>query len=404
MEPIEVGERIRSYREQLGITREQLAAGKISSSLIKYIEQGKRKLTPIRAAIIAANLNEAAERKEIQFEITAQDLLIPEKDYAELVCKKRLSKIQENEFCLEDYLDTLKIAELYDLYDIKFEVYQKISYFYYNKNTSLSIIYLKKELSLCIRLNITDKFSDVLNRLGACYCCLGRYDLALQCFSHCYYNLKSFSGDINDMEKKVLYNLALCNKKLDNHSEALYYIEKLFSLENIETSLSNLALILRANILLALKKYEQALNIYTYIAEQSIDYLYIIQNNMAEAFNKLNRVDDSIKYLTKSINNQISSPSPNTTLSLINIAESYRHQNMIRESIVFYEYALDNSAKFNQFNELLICYEALLNLYSEIKRIDKKESLYNSLSNFTSKNKTPDEFKNKAILLLKNYK
>jgi tetratricopeptide (TPR) repeat protein len=125
---------------------------------------------------------------------------------------------------------------------------------------------------------------------------------------------------------------------------------------------------------------------------------------MAEALRKLNRVDDSIKYLTKSINNQISSPSPNTTISLRNMAENYRNQNMKRESIVFYEYALDNSVKFNQVNELLMCYEALFNLYNEIKRQDKKESLYNSLYDLVNKNSIPKEFLSKAMLILEKNK
>lgn len=404
MEPIQVGERIKNYREQLGITREQLAAGKISFSLIKQIEQGKRKLTPNKAAIIVTVLNEVAVKKGIQFKITANELLIPEKNYANMVCKRKMEELDKSKFCLDNYLDVLRVADLYDLQTVKFQVYQKISYCSFKNNADLSIIYLKKELSLYIILKYTDKFSDVLNRLGACYYNLNKYNLALQCFNHCYYNLKKYTGNVDRMEEKVLYNLALCNKKLHKNSEALYYIEKIFLINNVETSLINLALILKANVLLALKRFDQALEIYTYIADQNIDYLYIIQNNMAEALRKLNRVDDSIKYLTKSINNQISSPSPNTTISLRNMAENYRNQNMKRESIVFYEYALDNSVKFNQVNELLMCYEALFNLYNEIKRQDKKESLYNSLYDLVNKNSIPKEFLSKAMLILEKNK
>lgn len=399
MEPIEVGERIRSYREQLGISREQLADGKVSSSLIKYIEQGKRKLTPTKAAIIAANLNEVAEKKEIQFEITAQDLLIPEKDYAELVCKKRIDKLHKNEFCLEDYLDILKITELYNLSTTKLEIFGIMSRHYYGKDTNLSVKYTKEELKLCIKLKMNNRFSDILTRLGVYYYSLSKYNLALQCFNHCYYNIKYLSEDSSDVESKTLYNKALCYRKLESYSEAFYYLNKLFTFKEIDDRLTNLALILKANIYVELKEYEKALDIYTYIADHSIDYLYIIQNNMAEAFNKLNRVDESIKYLTKSINNQISSPSPNTTLSLINMAENYKNQSMLRESIVFYEYAFDNSIKFYQFNEMLKCYEALLSLYTKIKKFDKIADLKEYMKILVDKKDLPDEFKDKAILL-----
>lgn len=400
MEPIEIGERIRSYREQLGITREQLAAGKISSSLIKYIEQGKRKLTPIRAAIIAANLNEVAKRKNIQFKISANDLLISNTDYASKICKSKILQNKNTEFYFEEYLDILKTAELYNLDDIKLEIYQIFSCYYFSKDANLSILYLKKELCLCIHQKSINTISGVLNKLGACYYSLGKYQLAIQYFNHCYYYIDYFCDNNSDLKIKVLYNLALCYKKQSRYSEALYYLKYFFSLTNVENALFNLALILKANIFLEQKKYELALNIYTYIANQTIDYSYIIQHNMALAFNKLNRFDESINYLTKSINNQISSPSLDTTFSLIDMADTYGKENMKRESIVFYEYALDNSLKFKQYNELFLCYKSLFKLYEDLDKHDKAKNLYNHLKHLASNKNLSEESKNTITSLL----
>lgn len=380
MEPIEVGERIRSYREQLGITREQLAAGKISSSLIKYIEQGKRKLTPIRAAIIAANLNEIAMRKELQFKISASDLLMPNYVYAEMICNNRLKEVNNKTSNENDYMSIIQLGLKYNLDSVLLEAYRKLAdYYYFNGNYSFSINYLKKSITLSHKLGDYNNSIEILKSLGNNYHMMCNYKSSIAYFNKCYDYLLKFNPLDKVLESKLLYNLSLTYKALNNYDKSLECIEKIFTLASIQKPEIYKSKILQANIYLNLGRYSDALEIYKYVVEQNSEYLYIVQHNMAVAFGKLNKSDACIKYFTESIKSQLALKSPTITLTLMDIGQAYFKEKLFREAIVFYEHAFDNSLELQQLNEFIICTKSLFELYTALGKIKNIENIINRI-------------------------
>jgi tetratricopeptide (TPR) repeat protein len=389
MKPIRIGDRIRYYRSLLDISREELANQQMSNNLIKYIECGNKNLTLRKAIIIADTLNRIAVEKNIQLFITVKDLIEPENECAHKFCCEELRKLEDKNFDDEKYDSILNIAQQYDLSEIIIKVYEKKASNYFSSGKFLEAIsLLKKILEKNEALNISKYTVKSLNTLGSSYCMLNDYSTALEYYKRSYYEfVKNNIGD-KTLESKILYNIALCYKKFNNYDETLLYIEKILMMDAYDKSAYINVMILKANIYIEQKKYEEALDMYKIISEFGPNYLYIVHHNMAIAFIRLNKIDESIKYLTKSINEQINYETSYLTISLINMALLYKKEGLFKPSIIFFEHAVTSSIKYKQIMELI---ESCNNLY-EIY------SYSNSLQNYQNILYKLIEYRNEGII------
>lgn len=387
MKPIKIGDRIRYYRSLLDISREELANQQMSKNLIKYIECGNKNLTLRKAISLADIINGIAVEKNIQLFITAKDLIEPEEECAHRFCRDELVKIESESFNEEKYNSILHIAQQYNLDEIIIKIYEKkASNHFSNRNFTESISLLEKILEKNETVKIAKYTVKSLNTLGSNYCMLNDYSTALEYFKKSYYEFaKNNMGD-KTLESKILYNLALCYKKFNNHDETLLYIEKLLMMDLYDKSAYINGMILKANIYLEHEKYEEALNMYKIISEFGPNYLFIVHHNMAIAFIRLNRIDESIEYLTKSINEQINYETSYLTMSLINMGMLYKNEGLYKPSIIFFEHTVNSSIKYSQINELAESCDNLYELYNHSGTLQDCQNIYRKLVEYNNKN------------------
>ncbi|MDF2672515.1 MAG: MalT-like region, partial [Clostridiales bacterium] len=207
----------------------------------------------------------------------------------------------------------------------------------------------------------------------------------------------------SEFEDKLLYNLALCSSMMENYNDALMYIERLESIASVSKPGVFTNLILKANVFMKVNRTEEALNIYKEVLNNDIKYLYIVQNNIAVAFMNLGRLDESIEFFTKSINNQLQSLSPDTTISLIKLAEVYYKEKKYEEALNFYRYGLDNTIKFKQLDKLIQCYENIYKVCMEMSKISKFDFYYKSIEGLYDVLSFDEEQLKKMKLLEHNY-
>jgi tetratricopeptide (TPR) repeat protein len=292
--------------------------------MICLLEKNKRKLTPSTSSILISSFYKNAKEKGIRINIEIKDLLMSDEDYANTLCNKWLVEIEENSFDEAKYLKVIELAKEYNLNEPIFKAYDKISSYYYSKQNYLKALEYFKEL-LPLSFLIINKKEEVIifNKIGTCYYMLQHLDKAFFYYNKGYEEFLELGIFDSELEDKLLYNLALCCSVRKNYKDTLMYIEKLESIVNVDKSEMYTNLILKANTYLNMNRLEEALNIYKEIINYDIKYLYIVQNNIALAFMRLGRLDESIEFFTKSINNQLDSLSPNTTISLTELAEDY---------------------------------------------------------------------------------
>jgi tetratricopeptide (TPR) repeat protein len=389
LEPIKISERLKYYRNILGIGQKALVDEFISINLIKHVEGGKRRLTIHKAMILSDRLNAIAKEKGIELNVTARDLLMTDEETAQKICLDELNIIDEKIYDEEKYNKILDIAQSYHLKDVFIEVYEKIARYYYSiRDFKNSIKYYEQALELAIKIGNDHKKAKILNSTGVNYYLMEDYIKALEIYDECYNLLINTNIRDAKLESKLLYNLALCNRKLRRHSEALKFLDLLLTLKDFDEAIVINGMILKANIYLEDQEYEHALQLYKAISVYGPRYMYIIQNNMAHAFLKLDKVDESIEYLTKSIKAQLEEPSPTLTISLRNMGFTYNDEKLYDLAIIFYEHTINNAINYQQVDLIAECYENLYILYNKID----KTNIFNNITNKLI------EFKNSTIL------
>lgn len=363
MDRFDVTNRIKNYRNLLNIPQNQLANDKLSLSLIKSIEAGRRKLTPLKANIMVENFKKIALSKGISLTIDVSEFLMSDKDYARHYCIKKLD-ILCNSYDEQEYEDLLNIANEYGLEDVKLNIYIKLGEHYFitqNYNTSLD--FHKKAYELSIKINDTKSFLTMLVRISSCYLYLDDMPNCVFYLNRCYNSFLEKNIHDSSIESRLFYNFAAYYKRLGNYETALKWIEKAISLNNLSEQTLYHNMLFKGSILLNIGRYEDALNIYEYLLEHDTRFIHIIYHNMAYAYEKLKIEDKSVKLLNHSINIQLASGESSVSVSLMDLGDIYYKKKMYRESIVFYQYAIDSCLKYNQPIYLFTCYNMLLNLY-----------------------------------------
>lgn len=371
MNRFDVTNRIKNYRNLLNITQNQLANDKLSLSLIKSIEAGRRKLTPLKANIMVENFKKIALSKGISLTIDVSEFLMSDKDYARHYCIKKLD-ILCNSYDEQEYEDLLNIANEYGLEDIKLCIYTKYGDYFFgiqNYNISLRFLHNAYDASIVIKDNSTSL--KLLTKIGVCYFFINDLENSIKFYTKCYNELIDKNIHDNPIKFSLFYNIAAYYKKTNNYTLALEWLEKSISLDDVEKSKVNHAILLKANILTCMGNYTEALNIYEYLLEHDTKFIHIIYNNMAYAYDKLKDQEKSIEYLNQSINMQIENNEATITLSLLNLGEIYNEKNKYMESIIFYQYALDSCIKNKQPEYIYTCCNTLLNLYKLVNKSDR---------------------------------
>lgn len=382
MDFIKTGGRIKYYRNLLHLTPKELAMGKFTTAMIYLLENDKKKLTTITASILVSNFHEIANEKGVQINLEMKDFLMSDEEYANTLCSKWLMEIEEDSLDEEKCFKIIKLAKEYNLNEFIFKTYDKMSfYYYYEKNYPIALKYLGELLPISLLLNYQKEKVNIFNRIATCCYMLLDYEKAFYYYKTGYEEFLKLEIIDSELEDKLLYNLTLISLERENFIDAEMYAEKLLALADIEESEKYTNLILKANVYMKTDRVQGALKMYKEILNHDIKYLYLVQHNMAVAFLRLGKLNESIEFFSKSINNQLHSLSPFTTSSLISIADIYYREKKYDEAIIFYEYGFSNANKFHQIDELILCYESIYKVYYEMCKIKKFDVYYKSMQN-----------------------
>lgn len=380
MDFLTTGARIKYYRSLLHITQKELAMGKLSKSMIYNLECNKRRLTPVTASILVSNFNEIAHIKGFEFNLTIKDFLMPDEEYADVLCRKWIMEDEEGFVDEDKYLKVIELAKKYNLHEHVVKAYEKLYFHYYNQRKySQALTYIEASLTSANLLDNPEIKINVFTRNGTCNYMLLNYGNALFYYKQAYGEFLKYRLQNQNLENKLLYNLALVSLELKNYSDTEMYLGKLLSLTDIDDSSFYENLIIKANLYLALDKLHEALELYKEILNHDIKYLYTIENNMGLVFMRLGKLDESIEIYTKSISRQLNSLTPTTTLALRNIALVFYKKKRYKEAINFYEWALNNAVKFKQLDRIIQCYENLYNICIDMDNINQFDIYYKSM-------------------------
>lgn len=404
MDFIKVGGRIKYYRNLLHLTQKELSMGRLSPKMISFLESNKKKITPVFASKLVTNFHEIAYEKGIKIKLEMKDLLISDRDYAYTLCNKWLEELDDVSYNEAKYQKILELAKEYSLDEPIFKAYEKMSFYHYEQeNYSNALKYFEELIPLVSSINIKNKEIDILNTVGTCNYMLQDYNNAFKYYKKAYNRFLEIGIIDSEFEDKLLYNLTLCSSVMGNYNDALFYIEKLESIANVNNSELYTNLILKANIFMKVNRTQEALNIYKEVLNNDIQYLYIVQNNIAVAFMNLGKFDESIEFFTKSINNQLQSLSSNTTRSFIQLAEVYLKEKKYEEAFIFYGYGIDNAIRFKQTDNLIQCYESIYKVCIGMYKISKFDFYYKSIKGLYDAFSFDEEQLKRMELLEKNY-
>lgn len=389
------GENLKKIRKSLNLKQYEITGGEITRNLISLIENNKTPLYDHTARLICKNINDIANKRNLEVYIDVNDILNPEYFEAKKTGEEHIAKLNyfiENKdtksikteiINVEDFLRT------WDMPKIKSNIYKIIGNYYYSLNKfHESYLYYIKSFENEIRLvNYNDLAMIICKIMNSCIR-LGKYNIALN-YSNTIDNLKN-KVSINTYTR-ILYSKSLCYKYLSQYDDCIDIITEL------ETIITNKELFkyidvmtLKALCYKNKKMYGDALNIYikliALLNSNMIEQKLMILGNIIVIYRLLKFRTKVLEYLnifTSLINN-------------LNSTSIYLAQSKY-ELALTYEYLNDQELHEKYLIESL--YDA-----KKIKDIDTIGRVINQLTSIFVTNKVITNFdvKNEILYLLKN--
>lgn len=379
-------EKIRKLRKELGMSQKDLSADGITRPFISLIESGKRSMSYNTAKILAEKFNNKAEELGQSLNIDILYLLRSDKEDARLYCTQKL-KSAESADSIEEIIS---IAKKYKLKDILGEAYMYLgeNYFKTNDYINAQINYLNA-LNYYKWTDLTDKEPYLYNKLGRCKMSQLEFLEALTYFNFAGYYAVIQNND--DIKRMSIYNMALCNKKLNRIDAALKYIELYLSLydkENdfrmyiyvnvlkaecfeIENS-ADISICILDNLSKEFDKYDDPL----------LGYIY---NNLGELYLKKSDFKRSLEFFKRAEHIREVKDAYNLSHTVLKESYIFINQKQYDKAVALIEKGLKLSYENNDKEYLLEGYYMLAGIYISLKRNDEAVSIYEKLADLLQK-------------------
>jgi len=306
-----IGQNLKQIRKKLGIRQHELNGEEITRNLISLIENDKTPLHERVAKLIANNMNEINEKREVNIYIDYKDLLYPErfkaKEKADVLANRLKTRIQNKNYANlgQDIDDIEHFFEEWCILEKKAEIYELLGDIFYEKQDRINeYSYYTKAFESCFSLPFRKKKYELVLKLGASCIALKKYEEAIRLN-----NLAINSFDIcsEKVISSLYYNNAVANKKMNRYGDAFAYIQE--AEKNIakdEYTVHRTISILKGNCYKDTKQYDEAIKIYNTLipmfeAENDYEHLCIIYMNLIDAFKSIGKVDEVKKYKAKVI-------------------------------------------------------------------------------------------------------
>lgn len=364
------GERIKEYRKMLKISQKQAANGRLSHSMISLIESGKIQLTTVTAIILADNLNKIAAERGINLNLSLKDMIMSKEEYVEENCKKKLDELMKKDFNIDKYEDIFIIAEEHNLISLMAYTKELIGdYYSSSEKYELALVAYEISCNCYNRINSSIEFARVLYKSGICYIKLKKYSESDSYLKKAVSILQFIEPLDMEFYLKILYELSKLKYTCENYEEALYYINISTSIPQIDKVNICDILVLKANIYLKQKKYEDSLKVFNEVLQNDFKENYVILFGLSITFSKLHMKDKSQYYYDKALIFMSSTNTSTNTINLINAGQAYREFEIYDKALACFEKALEYANNYNQEKLRIICYKKIQSIYSDQKHL-----------------------------------
>ncbi|MBU3129950.1 helix-turn-helix transcriptional regulator [Clostridium tagluense] len=365
-------EKIKETRKFLKMKQEDLQDENVSRGLISMIETDQRALAKNVAIKLAEKFKQKAKELDIKFEIDENFLLRSPAEDAELYCLKKLEGSIINE-------EIIEIACKFNLLEIKASFYSKKGDFYLarkdydnafiNYNNSMSIYNDNKQHEIIPHLYF---------QMGICKARECKYNDALSYFDIC----ERYSVMYKDTktQKLVLYDIALCYKKIDKFELALKTIQKYLLFSNKKDNFYFYANFLKSNCYKAICKYDIAIEIYNSLLAELpkpedplLGYIY---NNLGVLY--LDKADfkTSLECFERAEKIRNAVDKNNLCHTLIDKSKVFFSQHFYVEAIKIINLGLISAETYKDYEYLLKGNYSLLRIYESIDDISNLKKVY----------------------------
>ncbi|EYE88322.1 hypothetical protein Q428_08420 [Fervidicella metallireducens AeB] len=222
---LNLGEKIRKRRKQMGLTLKELAGDRVTAAQISAVEKGKCKPS-------SALLEYISEKLEVDVDYF---ILTEEERY-----RKKFSLIKEE---CENLFNEKKYDAAAENVEKAKDIFQYLDdsqkgYFYYIKG---KCHYTQNNYNAAFELNIQaltyylktkeiQTIVDIFFKIGTCLYHTEKYDMAVGYYLSAYRNANQETD--KNLVAKILYNISLCYISLKKYNEAKEFIEKTYDFLN----------------------------------------------------------------------------------------------------------------------------------------------------------------------------
>lgn len=377
MEFLTPGEKIKRMRKMLGIKQDELAGDKFARNFISMLESGRRNLTLETATTLAKEFNRIAWAKGLTINVTAEYLMASKEEdahnyYYNIVMES--SEIMAIE-------EVIKYSTDYNFIDILIIAYEKLGNIYYEQTEySKARTNYFEVLELAHQIGDKNKLSYLYNKVGKCKLQLLDYNEAITFFNKGYAYAIECNHDEN--KKNILFNLALCNKRLGNYDDAIYLISEYMSLNNQESERDTYlnAMLLKINCYIETEEYVKSLYLYdnllNTLKDSEIELKSYIYNNMGLAYFYLENFETSLSYFDMALKLRKDCNVQGMAHTMIDKSRVYVKQEKYQEALASLNEALEIAKSLNDNVYLLRAYTLLEDIYIAINDMDSLEKVY----------------------------
>lgn len=403
---LSVGQKLKKIRKYLHANQEDITGGKITRSLISYIENDKTKLTYDTAMILAEELCKFAKKKKINFNVDAEYLLESEVEQLDKYLSKaivNLNDISNQNNCEKFERELEKIETLLasrDIPDKELIMYTLSSDFYYSQKDYIkSYFHNVKALENAIKCKDTIKMVEIILKLGYCEMKLENYAQAINFNNYAIVILKGNKLEQKHLMNRADFNNALSYKKLEEYDKCLAI------LDNLEEQISSFSanqkidiLTLRGNCYsnkgqthTARKAYQEIINLSEMY--QNLEALATVYINISDSFYKDGNIYESIDYDIKCLDIREKIKSSLVFESFYSLGKKYLKINELELSVKYLAKAVkesknqeDTKVLFESLNLLLSIYISNFDDYSIDLLIDEVDQIRIESKNLVVRN------------------
>ncbi len=376
MKFLTTGEKVKTLREQLNLTQEDLQSEKVTRGLISMIETGRRDVSCKTAIRLSEKFNTKAEELNIILNIDDAYLMRSPSEDAEIYC---LNKLKNDDITESTLKEIFELIEQYDLLLVRAKTYFKIGEMDEGKkNFDEACNNYDKAVKIYKALDKCEELGQVYLRMGISKGKNLQHDTAIVYFNSSQYY--AFVYDDKKIQQSSLYNLANAYKKINKIDLALETAEKYLAISDETDQFYYFGFNIKAICYELNGDYNIAIDTYndliTKISDNENHILGYIYNNLALNYCHKNNFEESLKYfeMAEKVLNELDK----TLLShtLIEKSNVFLKQNLNDDAIKTIKLGLKYAAEYKDMEYLLKGNYILADIYDKQSDTENLEKIY----------------------------